>query len=237
MILAFAAGMLLYFLILLYGAQVMQSVQEEKTNRISEVLVSSIRATHLMLGKVLGVGSVALLQVAIWALFGVLIVTQGGHVVSGLGGGPDVLAMLSFDFDLLIAVPLLLFALRGFFQYAALFAGGGAAAASTEDAQRFTFPLIMPLIIPIVFQQQIISNPHGTVATVLSWLPLTSPIVMPMRMSASMIPAVEVIGALLVLVLGVVVFGWAAGKIYRIGILATGKRPSVRDLVQWLRAA
>lgn len=236
--LAIGAGFLLYFLIILYGSQVMQSVQEEKTNRISEVLISSIRSSYLMLGKVAGVGSVALLQVVIWGAFAILILSQGGRLAAVLfDADPDVFPTLSFDIDPMVGIPLLLFALLGFFLYAALFAAAGAAAASSEDAQRFTFPLIMPLIVPIMLQQQVIRDPHSTLSTILAWIPLTSPIVMPMRMSATVIPTVEVVGTLLTLGLGVGVFGWVAGKIYRIGILSTGKRPSMRELARWVRAA
>lgn len=237
-LLSVIAGMLLYFLILLYGSQVMQSVQEEKTNRIAEVLVSSIRAPHLMMGKVLGVGSVALLQVAIWIGFAALLFTQRGRIAGAFGAGPDVLG--SFDLgivDPLVAVAILGFALLGFFLYAALFAAAGAAAASTEDAQRFTFPLITPLLLPMIMQQAIIRDPQGTIATVMGWVPLTSPIVMPMRMGSGAIRTPEILGALAVLALGVVLLGWLAGKIYRVGILSTGKRPTLRELGRWLRTA
>jgi ABC-2 type transport system permease protein len=237
-LLSIIAGFLLYFLILFYGAQVMQSVQEEKTNRISEVLVSSIRAPYLMMGKVLGVGSAALLQVAIWGVFGALLVSQRERLAGAVGAAPGTLGNLSLSLvDPVAGVSILLFALFGFFLYAALFAAAGAAAASSEDAQRFTFPLITPLILPMLLQQQIIRDPQGTLATFLGWLPLTSPIVMPMRMGSGTIHTPEIAGALLTLLAGVALLGWVAGKIYRVGILATGKRPTLRELGRWLRTA
>jgi ABC-2 type transport system permease protein len=223
--LAFAAGMFLYMMILMNGVQVMQSVQEEKANRISEVLVSSVRASRLMLGKVFGVGGVAVLQVLIWIASAALIVTAGAPLFPELRTAmPALLSAVNSEVGLLAATPFALFALLGFTLFATLFAAAGAAAASTEDAQRFTLPLIMPLLLPVFLQQSIAGNPHGSIATTLGWFPLTSPIVMPMRMAAGDIPAFEILG-------------WAAGKIYRIGILSTGKRPSFRELARWVRTA
>jgi ABC-2 type transport system permease protein len=236
MIFAMVVGMFLYFLILLYGTQVMQSVQEEKTNRIAEVLVSSIRAKHLMLGKVLGVGLVALLQVSIWIVAGVILFSQRARLASA----PDLPAPPS-AFSLGVGpwegVALGMFALLGFFQYASLFAAAGAAAESAEDAQRFFFPIFLPLIVPIFLQVQILAEPRGRLATALGWLPLTSPMVTPMRMGAGGIPTVEIVGSLLMLVAGVWLIGILAGKIYRVGILSAGKRPSMRELGRWLRTA
>jgi ABC-2 type transport system permease protein len=236
MIFSMVVGMFLYFLILLYGTQVMQSVQEEKTNRIAEVLVSSIRASHLMLGKVLGVGLVALLQVAIWIISGAILFSQKDRLAASLDL-PEIPSAFSLGIGVWEGMALLLFALLGFFQYAALFAAAGAAADSAEDAQRFFFPIFLPLIIPLFMQQQILAEPRGMLATVLGWLPLTSPMVMPMRMGAGGIPTVEIIGSLVVLAGGVWVIGLLAGKIYRVGILSTGKRPSMRELGRWLRTA
>jgi ABC-2 type transport system permease protein len=238
MILSIIAGFLIYFLVFFYGAQVMQSVQEEKSNRIAEVLVSSIRAPHLMMGKVLGVGGAALLQVAIWGGFGALLIWQRQRLVEAFGlsaGFMDGFSLASID--LVAGISVLLFALLGFFLYAALFAAAGAAAPSSEDAQRFTFPLIVPLLLPMILQQQIIRDPQGTLATVLGWVPLTSPIVMPMRIGSGTIHAPEILGSLAMLVLGVIFLGWLAGKIYRVGILSTGKRPTMRELGRWLRTA
>lgn len=237
MMFSLVVGFILYFLILIYGVQVMQSVQEEKTNRIAEVLVSSMKASHLMLGKVLGVGFVALLQVVIWAVCAVILVTQRSRVAEALGTPPGMLDSFSLDIDPLTGVALGMFSILGFFLYAALFAAAGAAAESSEDAQRFTFPLIMPLIIPMFTFQAIMSSPEGTLATVLGWIPFTSPLVMPMRMGAGGTSTPEIAGTLLLLIVSVVGLTALAGKIYRIGILSTGKRPTVREMMTWLRAS
>src|SRR5690606_25177059 len=142
MLFSIMVGFALYMLILLYGVQVLGSVQEEKTNRISEILVSSMKASHLMIGKVLGVGLAALLQIGIWVAVAFLL---SGPMTSLMNGEGGVLAALFAPVSPWVLVGLLAYLLLGFFLYASLFAAAGAAAASTEDAQRFTFPLIMPL--------------------------------------------------------------------------------------------
>lgn len=229
-------GFALYMLILLYGVQVLQSVQEEKTNRIAEILVSSMKASHLMLGKVLGVGLAALLQIAIWLVVAALLVNPIGSLMGGGGEGGVLAGMLS-RVELSLIAMVLAYLLLGFFLYASLFAAAGAAAASSEDAQRFTFPLIMPLLIPMMMTGAIVSAPQDTLAVVLGWIPLTMPLAMPMRIGAGGATSLEVALSLLVLAASVLVLGTLAGKIYRIGILSTGKRPSFGEVLRWLRTA
>jgi ABC-2 type transport system permease protein len=233
--LSIVIGFLLYFLILLYGAQVMHSVQEEKSSRIAEVLVSSVRPAELMLGKVLGVGAAALTQVAIWIAFAYLVL--GARLSARIGVPPDALALLAAGIEPLVLVSSLLFLILGFFLYATLFAAVGAAAGSTEDAQRFTFLLILPLFAPIFLADVIVNSPEGGVARALSWIPLTLPLVVPMRMGAGGVSDFELTLMLVLLAGSVVAAGWIAGKIYRVGILSTGTRPRIRDLIRWIRMA
>ncbi|MBW3628917.1 MAG: ABC transporter permease [Gemmatimonadetes bacterium] len=235
-VMSLLVGFLLYFLILLYGAQVMHSVQEEKTSRIAEVLVSSVTPSDLMLGKVLGVGATALAQVTIWAVFA-RFVLGARESLARMGIPGMVFEILSSDVALWVAISSLGYLVLGFFLYATLFAAVGAAAASTEDAQRFTFPLILPLFIPMFFAEVIVSDPTGTTATALSWVPLTAPLVVPMRMGGRGVAAWEIGATLLMLALSVVAAAWVAGKIYRVGILSTGTRPTLGELVRWLRMA
>jgi ABC-2 type transport system permease protein len=229
-------GFLLYFLILLYGAQVMHSVQEEKTSRIAEVLVSSVSPTDLMLGKVLGVGATALAQVAIWAVFA-RVVLGARESLTGFGVPAMVFELLSADVAAGILLSSLGYLVLGFFLYATLFAAVGAAAASTEDAQRFTFPIILPLFVPMFLAEAIVAAPRGTTAVVLSWIPLTAPLVVPMRIGAGGARSWEIGATLLLLALSVLAVSWMAGKIYRVGILSTGTRPSLGELVRWIRMA
>jgi ABC-2 type transport system permease protein len=237
MLFSIIVGFALYMLIMLYGVQVLQSVQEEKTNRIAEILVSSMRASHLMLGKVLGVGFAALLQIVIWAAMAVLLARPIGAMTARASDSPSVLSELITRLDPGLLALVLAYLLLGFFLYASLFAAAGAAASSVEDAQRFTLPLVMPLIIPMMMTQAIVSAPRDTLAVTLGWIPLTMPLVMPMRIGAGGTTSLEAAASLVVLAVSVMVLGVIAGKIYRIGILNTGKRPTVRQLVRWLRAA
>lgn len=234
--LSLITGFFLYFLILLYGTQVMQSVQEEKNNRIAEVLVSSLRAQNLMLGKVLGVGAAALLQVGIWVALGYAIFAFREPLQQfGLPLGSVEDTLREAGPGMLVAS--LLYMLLGFFLYATMFAAVGAAAPTTEDAQRFTVPLIFPLVIPMLLAESVVTAPDDTAAVVASWVPLTAPLIMPMRLGAGGGSAAEVGGTLLMLVASVLAVGWIAGKIYRVGILSTGKRPTLGELARWLRAA
>lgn len=237
MLFSIMVGFALYLLILLYGVQVLQSVQEEKTNRIAEILVSSIKASHLMLGKVLGVGLAALLQVSIWLGVAALLAGPIGSLMRSASVPPGVFSGLLTRLDPWLVATVLAYLLLGFFLYASLFAAAGAAAASSEDAQRFTFPLIMPLIIPMMMLGAIVSAPQDTLAVVLGWIPLTMPLAMPMRIGAGGTTGLEVAASLVVLFVSVVLLGVLAGKIYRIGILSTGKRPTMRELIRWLRTA
>lgn len=233
--LGYILGFMVYMLVILYGINVMRSVLEEKTNRIVEVIVSSMKATHLMAGKILGVGAVALLQVSIWVLMGALAATQSGGIAARLGLPADALAGFRVDPWMLAAA--VGFFLLGFFLYAALFAAVGAAVNSEQEAQQFQTVAFLPLIAPMLFITQVISDPLGRTATVLGMIPFTAPVTMPMRMAAAVVPAWQIGVSLLGTFLAVLLVAWIAGKIYRIGILSTGKKPSLRELGHWLRAA
>jgi ABC-2 type transport system permease protein len=233
--LGYILGFMVYMLVILYGINVMRSVLEEKTNRIVEVIVSSMKATHLMAGKILGVGAVALLQVSIWALLGTLAATQSGGIARRLGLPAD--ALDNFRVDPWMLASALGFFLLGFFLYSALFAAVGAAVNSEQEAQQFQTVALLPLIAPMLFIAQIISDPLGRTATVLGMIPFTAPVTMPMRMAAAVVPPWQIAASLAGTFLAVLLVAWIAGKIYRIGILSTGKKPSLRELGHWLRAA
>ncbi len=235
MTLAYVITFILYLFIILYGTQVMQSVHEEKNNRIAEVLMSSIRAPQLLAGKIFGVGGAALVQMAVWGGLIALAALQRERIAAALGLPLEALAVLRID--PWVAMPLVLFALLGFFLYAALFATTGAATQDMQEANQFIWVLLMPLFLPMIMQFQIVSAPHGALATALSWIPLTAPLAMPLRMGATEIAAFEILGSLLVLAVTIGLVSWVAGKIYRVGMLSTGKRASLGELWQWVRTA
>lgn len=231
---ALGASFLLYMLIVIYGVHVLRSAQEEKANRISEILISSVSAGKLMLGKVLGVGSTALLQVGIWGVIAFVLI--GLPVLPRLGAAPEIRGALRNAIPPGGFVILITFVVLGFFLYATLFAALGAAAETMEDAQRFTMPLTMPLLIPILMSESIVAAPAETTALVLSWIPLTAPLVMPMRWFAGAAGTLEVASSVVWMLLSIGAIGWIAGRIYRAGILNTGKRHGWRDIAGWVRA-
>jgi ABC-2 type transport system permease protein len=228
---AYVIGIMFMQLILLYGQNAMRSVLEEKNNRIVEVIVSSVHASQLMAGKVLGLAAVAVLQVGIWVGFSMLLTSQGARmgmsasVLRAAALGPAVWGII------------LVYFILGFILYAAMYAAAGSTVTSEQEAQQLAVPLMMPLIVPMLFIMPVLTDPLGSTARTLSLIPLTSPIVMPMRAVATEIPALEIAGSIALLVAGVFLVLWLAGKIYRIGILSTGKKPSLREIGRWLRAA
>ncbi len=231
---AYGMAMLMWLMVFLYGVNVMRSVLEEKTNRIVEVLVSSMKASDLMLGKILGVGFVALLQVAIW----VTLITVGLKLAGqrfGAGGAADIVASLKLTPA--AGFTLLAFFVLGFFLYAAVFAAIGAAVTTDQEGQQFQTFAMIPLMLPVLFFPKVIGDPLGTTATVLGLIPFTAPVANAMRLGSTEIPAMQVVASLVLLLLTTVFVGWLAGKIYRFGILSTGKKASLAEVGRWLRAA
>jgi ABC-2 type transport system permease protein len=232
---AYIVAFVIYLMTTLYGVAVMRSVLEEKTNRIAEVLMSTVRASHLMAGKVIGVGSAAVAQVLIWVAITAVVV----KLSPWLGGGfslPEP-ALQALNVPLATGVLLFLYFLLGFFLYASVFAMVGAAVTSEQEAQSVQFLALIPMIAPMLFMETILNAPLGGVAIALGLIPFTSPVTMPMRMASTRIPALEVVASLVLLASGIVAVAWIAGKVYRVGILSTGKRPSLSELVRWVRSA
>jgi len=231
---AYVVGFLIYMITAIYGMNVLRSVIEEKTNRIAEVMVSSVRGSHLMLGKIVGVGSAALLQVAVWIGAMVLMTRQSG-IARLVGITPEMLAGLTLPVGQ-AALFIAYFAL-GFLLFAAVFAALGAAMTTEQEAQSMQMVIMVPLFLPLLFLMQLTNEPLSTLSTVLGVFPLTAPIAMPMRIATVRIPALEIGASLALLLAGLLVIAWLAGKVYRIGILSTGKRPALAELVRWLREA
>lgn len=231
---------------MVYGTQVMRGVMEEKTNRISEVMVSSIKPFQLMLGKIIGIGAVGLTQFLIWII---LILALGSFLpmmspdmmntasrmpaegtdkmIHEIGTG---LASLPF---FKIIVSFLLYFLLGYLTYAALFAAiGSAAGEDPQEAQQLVFPVMMPVIIGFVMMTSAAKDPYSDMAVFGSYFPLTSPIVMMARVGFD-IPWTEILLSVSLLLGCFIFFTWISGKIYRVGILMYGKKASWKEIFRW----
>lgn len=244
---SFACGILIYMMMIIYGTQVMRGVMEEKTNRIAEVIVSSVKPFQLMLGKIIGIGAVGLTQFAIWiilmtALQGLIPLFFPG-VMDQVGNNPAVTGdagMMNSVMQGISSLPVfkivslfLFYFLGGYLTYASLFAAiGSVVSEDQQDAQQLVFPVLMPIILGFVIMSNSISNPHSSMAVFGSLFPLTSPIVMMGRITYD-IPAWQLIVSMLLLVGCFLFFTWITGKIYRTGILMYGKKPSWKEMMKW----
>ena len=234
--LAYFMGIILYTAILLYGINVMSSVLEEKTTRIVEVLVSSLRPFQLMLGKVLGVGAVSILQFLIWGVSArVLFAHRPGFLTGGDVGEADQIFQVPHVSGATAAVFITYF-LGGFFLYSAMFAAVGAISSSEQEARQAQQPISWLLVLSFVSMFGMLSDPASAFAVTLSLVPFSSPIAMPVRWVAGNLPTYELALSLGILAVSIVAVTWIAARIYRVGILMTGKRPNLRELVRWVRA-
>lgn len=234
----FAGAMLLYMVVLMYAAAVMRAALEEKTGRIVEILISSVRPWELMLGKIVGVGSVGLTQLMVWLLCGLLALTFGVPALAASRpdlANPDAIAEALPGLGLL-SLFIVLF-LGGYFLYAAVYAAVGAMCSTEEEAQQAQFPVVFLLIAPILFLMPVMQDPNSTLAVVLSMVPFFSPVLLYARAGSADIPLWQIGTSLALLYLGVWCVAWVAGRIYRVGILMQGKRPTLPELLRWVREA
>jgi len=235
---AYLGTMFLYMVILIYAVSVMRATLEEKTSRIVEVIISSMKPWHLMLGKIVGVGAVSLTQIAVWMFMGVLGVGAGIPML--IAARPE-LASLENVLQVLPGLSLLLlfvgFFLFGFFMYSGLYAAVGAMCSTDEEAQQAQFPVMMFLIVPILFVMQAIQDPLAPLVTGLSLFPLFSPVLMWARVAGGGVPGWQIGLSFVLMGLTVFAVAWLAGRIYKVGILMAGKRPSLPELWRWVREA
>ena len=234
--LAYFMGIILYTAILLYGINVMSSVLEEKTTRIVEVLVSSLRPFQLMLGKVLGVGAVSILQFLIWGVSArILLAHRPGFLTAGDLGEPDPVFQVPHVSGATAAVFITYF-LGGFFLYSAMFAAVGAMSSSEQEARQAQQPVSWLLVLSFVSMFGMLNDPASAFSVTLSLVPFSAPIAMPVRWAAGNLPTHEIALSLGILAVSIVAVTWIAARIYRVGILMTGKRPNLKELVRWVRA-
>jgi ABC-2 type transport system permease protein len=224
--LAFFMALMLYVTVLIWGQALMNGVIEEKSNRAVEVMVASVPTTTLFAGKLLGVGAVGLTQFLVWSL---------GLLLAGIFGGP-VLATMGFmpEVPLAHVVALAVFFLLGYFLYAALYAAIGASVNTQQEAQSLAFPVALPLILAFLLTTSIVSHPDSTLTTVLSFVPPLTPILMFARIVAQTPPLWQIALSIVLLLLTIVAVNWAAARIYRVGILMYGKRPTLPEILKWV---
>ncbi len=217
---AYVFMMMMLFLVLTSGQLLVRSMLEEKSNRVVEILVSSCSANDLMAGKVLGLSGLGLTQMGIWVVMGLAI---------SLKFGVSVIALPS-------ALLLLLYFILGYVLYAALFVAAGSPVSTEQEAQQITSYLSLTLVLPIALALPVMQNPNSMLVKVLTFVPLMTPTMMAMRIPIHMPSTIEIVSSLALLALSAIVMMWIAGKIFRVAILVYGKRPSIRELLRYLRS-
>lgn len=254
-----ALAVIIYITLFIYGSQVMRGIIEEKNNRIVEVIISSVKPFQLMMGKIIGIGLVGLTQFLLWIVLSAglmalatnllvdpeaitqTMVTPGQQQTVDQvmkyqeGTGGDIMSALDTINLSQIAIMFVIYFLGGYLLYSALFAAVGSAVDNETETQQFMFPITIPLLFAYVLSFGVIANdPHGPLAFWLSMIPLTSPIAMLVRIPFG-VPDWQIAVSIILLIGGFVLTTWIAGRIYRVGILMYGKKPSYKELAKWFR--
>ncbi len=226
---AYAMMFLLYFTVSFYGLNVGRSVIEEKSSRIFEVLLSSVRAESLMIGKLLGVGAAALTQLGIW--FGIFALYSGSQLaaIEGIHG------FASLGIQPIQLVFFVIYFVLGFLFYSALSCGLGATMSTEQEMNQFAIIILLPLILSSSMFTYVLFNPSAPLSVALSLFPPCTPIIMCLRMAAQMPPFSQLAASVLIMLASIYVVMWIASRIYRIGILMYGKRPNLPEMIRWMR--
>ena len=251
-IFGYVVALLLYMMIVIYGQTILRGVMEEKTTRVAEVVVSSVSTDTLLAGKIVGVGMVAITQVLAWIALSLtfavyalppLLLRYGaaepGSGGGGGGGAPTMGALAAAlpSLSLGTGLALLAFFVLGFIFYASLFAAVGAMVNNQEDVQQAQMPVMLLLVSSVIFMTPIMTNPGSGLARTMSLLPFSAPILMPLRMTLVAVPWWELAGSLGGVAAACLVAMWLSARIYRVGLLMYGKRPSFSELARWVRYA
>ena len=230
-LLSYALMFIIYMSVLMYGMYVLRGVLEEKQSRIVEVILGTVRPFELMLGKVLGIGAVGLTQFLIWSVTGFALAAPGVLASFGMKG----MDLPTIPVSLMVFF--VVFFVLGFLLFGTLFAAIGAAFDTDQDAQQFAGAVTILLVVPIILMMQIMNQPDGTLAVVLSLIPFFAPVIMFLRMTLTAVPVVQVGLCLVLLVATILAVSWIAAKIYRVGILMSGSKPTLGDMIRWIREA
>jgi ABC-2 type transport system permease protein len=220
--------------VLFYGQIILRGVIEEKSSRVVEIMLSSLRPFQLMAGKVLGIALVGFTQYAIWALFGLGASRYGKSVMVGF-----ISEAQNFDFKFnippYIFIFFVVFFILGYFLYGTVYAAIGSMVNSEKEAQNLVMPVTMLLVVPLLLMVFIMKNPESTVSVALSMIPFFAPVLMLLRVCILLPPIEQLAGSILILFLTILLMIWLSSKIYRVGILMYGKRPSFKEIVKWMR--
>ena len=236
--LAFIFGFLIYIFIFMYGSMVMRGVIEEKTNRIVEVIISSVKPFQLLIGKIIGVALVGFTQFVLWVLLSVLVANIAGNTL--LSDNPvgvfDTISSLLVGINLNVLILYFMFYfIGGYLLYSSFFACIGAAVDNETDTHQMVLPITIPLILSIAMIEAIINNPDGTLAFWMSIFPLSSPIIMMVRLPFGGVESWEILVSTSVLLISFLLTTWVSSRIYRIGILMYGKKATFRELYKWMK--
>ncbi|MDX1547050.1 MAG: ABC transporter permease [Rhodothermales bacterium] len=247
----YVMGLFIYMTVFLYGALVMQAVIEEKNSRVVEIVVSSARPFELLMGKVLGVGAMGLVQVAVWAALLLGGLTMLGGIVAAFldpsafnlpADVPEEALLQAADITIpripaAVFVWFVLFFLGGYLLYASLFAAVGSAVENQQEAQGLLLPIVFLVLVPLFLMPVVLEGPNTPLSVGLSLVPFFSPILMVVRVAVAAVPWWQVVASYLLLIGGFVGSVWFSSRIYRVGILMYGKKPSLRELARWFRQA
>lgn len=232
-IIAYFLVLILYMTLIFYGQTILRSVIEEKSSRVVEIMLSSLRPFQLMAGKIFGIAAVGFTQYTIWALFGLGLTTYGGTMLAKF-----IPQAASFNMPSLpphIFVYFVVFFILGYFLFSTLFAAIGSTVNTEKEAQQLMTPVIMLLVIPLLLIMFIMRSPDSSLSVILSMIPFFAPTLMLLRINILLPPFYQVGGAIVLLILTTLLMIWLTAKIYRVGILMYGKRPSLREIAKWMR--
>ena len=216
---SFVFIILLMIMIMSSGGMLVRSLLEEKSNRLIEILISSCTTTQLLTGKILGLSMLNLFQIVIWGLIGIAL--TGAATIS-----PEIFENIGLD---------LVYFVLGFVFYTGIFVGLGATATTEQEAQQFNSYISMILILPIVFAISAIQNPNSEIVHILSYFPLTTPSIMLLRLNISPVPLADILSTILILIVSIFFSIYFSSKIFKIGILSYGKKPTLRELMTWIK--
>lgn len=230
---SFVLVIILYTTVLFYGQIILRGVIEEKSSRVVEIVLSSLRPFQLMAGKILGIAAVGFTQYAIWALFGIAATRYSGNVVSRFFPAAANLAIPTIP--AYIFIYFIIFFVLGYFLYGTMYAGIGSMVNNEKEAQQLVMPVTMFLVVPIMLMMFVIRSPDSSVSVILSLIPFFAPILMLLRISVLLPPFPQIAASIILLILTTVLMIWISAKIYRVGILMYGKRPNLFEIIKWMR--